>query len=104
MPIRTQHNGPDYELVISGRLDGALANELEEKLISVIKEGATRVAVNMAEVNFLCSAGIRALLQYARQMKNSGKSLVVASPSPEVLSVLETTGFAEMILERPESR
>jgi anti-anti-sigma factor len=88
--------------MVSGRVDGQLANELEIIILAAMKEGATAIAVNMAEANFLCSAGIRVLLQYARQMKNQGKSLVVSSPSAEVNSVLQSTGFAQMILEKPQ--
>jgi anti-anti-sigma factor len=99
MPLRTNQHGSDHELVLSGRVDGQLANELEVAIIASNKAGAHFIAINMAEVNFLCSAGIRVLLQYARQMKKEGKRLVVASPSPEVNSVLQSTGFAQLILE-----
>jgi anti-sigma B factor antagonist len=104
MPLRTIQNGSDYELLVSGRVDGQLANELEIAILAVIKGGASSIAINMAEVNFLCSAGIRVLLQYARQMKNAGKALQVSSPSAEVKAVLESTGFATMILENPQRR
>lgn len=104
MSLRTNHHGTDYEIVLSGRLDGEAANNLEIAILAMIQEGAQTVAVNMAAVNFLCSAGIRVLLQYARQMRAAGKSLVVSSPSPEVNSVLQSTGFAELILEANQKR
>ena len=100
MPLRTNQHGNDHEILVSGRVDGQLANDLEVAILASTKAGATSIVVNMAEANFLCSAGIRVLLQYARQLKNAGKSLVVSSPSPEVNSVLQSTGFAQMILER----
>lgn len=99
MPIRTTKNGDTVELLVSGRVDGEAANQLELEILNAIRGGAGKIFVNMADVNFLCSAGIRVLLQYWRQMKNSGKSLQVASPSAEVNSVLETTGFRNMIVE-----
>lgn len=99
MAIRTTTNGENHELLVSGRVDGDAANQLELEILNAIRGGANRIYVNMAEVNFLCSAGIRVLLQYWRQMKNSGKTLQVASPSAEVNSVLETTGFRNMIVE-----
>jgi anti-sigma B factor antagonist len=104
MLIRTLNRGADVEFVVSGRLDGAVANELEIKIIEAVKNGATSLIVNMADVNFLCSAGIRVLLQYARQMRLAGKSLLVASPSEAAATVLHSTGFAEMILESLQKR
>jgi len=53
--------------------------------------------VNLAQATFLCSAGIRVLLQYHRQMKNKGLTFLVTRPSPEVSSALEMTGFPELV-------
>jgi anti-anti-sigma factor len=87
------------ELFVSGRVDGQMANELEVVVLDAIRSGAKTLYVNMAEANFLCSAGLRVLLQYWRQMKNGGKTLWVANPSPEVDSVLAMTGFREQMVE-----
>lgn len=99
MALKTNQYGNEHEIMVGGRVDGQLANELELSVLASIKAGATSIIINMAEANFLCSAGIRVLLQYARQMKNTGKSLLVSSPSPEVHTVLQSTGFAQLILE-----
>jgi anti-anti-sigma factor len=56
--------------------------------------------VNLSNATFLCSAGLRVLLQYWRQMKSSQGSLLATRPSPEVDAVLGTSGFREMIVEK----
>ena len=90
------------ELFVSGRLDGAASNELEIQVLEVIRSGAKTLYINLAEATFLCSAGLRVLLQYWRQMKNGGKTLRVVNPSPEVDSVLTMTGFrAQMVQGAP---
>ena len=99
MPINTKTNGDGVELFLAGRVDGAMANELEVAVLEAIRSGAKTLYINMAEATFLCSAGLRVLLQYWRQMKNGGKQLYVASPSPEVDSVLVMTGFREQMVE-----
>jgi anti-anti-sigma factor len=98
MQISKQTTGDSCELFLNGRVDGAGANELEVEILAVMRAGAKTIYVNFAEATFLCSAGLRVLLQYWRQMKNAGKALIVANPSPEVDSVLTMTGFrAEMV-------
>lgn len=99
MPITKQSTTDSVELFLSGRIDGAMANELEVAVLEAIRSGAKTLYINMAEATFLCSAGLRVLLQYWRQMKNGGKQLYVASPSPEVDSVLVMTGFREQMVE-----
>jgi anti-anti-sigma factor len=99
MPITKQPSGESVELFISGRIDGALANDLEVTLLETVRGGAKTIYINLAEATFLCSAGLRVLLQYWRQMKNAGKTLWVANPSPEVDSVLTMTGFRAQMVE-----
>ena len=99
MPIKKQLLGESVELLVSERIDGALANELEITLLETIGSGTKTIYVNLAEATFLCSAGLRVLLQHWRQMKNAGKALWVANPSPEVDSVLTMTGFRAQMVE-----
>jgi anti-anti-sigma factor len=97
MDIQKTSFGDDLELLLAGRVDGAAANQLEIEVLDAMKRGAKGILVNLAQATFLCSAGIRVLLQYHRQMKGKGGKLLVTRPSPEVLVALEMTGFPELI-------
>lgn len=99
MQISKQASGDSCEIFLNGRIDGAAANDLEVEVLAVIRTGVKTVHINMAEATFLCSAGLRVLLQYWRQMRNGGKTLWVANPSPEVDAVLAMTGFREQMVE-----
>jgi len=90
--------------MVEGRLDGALANQLEVEILNLIRENAQQIYVNLANSDFICSAGIRVLLQYYRQMKNSNKVLLVTRPSAAIQSTLDMTGFKNLIVEGSESK
>ena len=92
------------EFVVQGRVDGAAANELEIEILAAVRSGVPAIYVNLSDVTFLCSAGLRVLLQYWRQMKNANRVLYVTKPSPEVDSVLKMTGFREQIVEGAQPR
>ena len=100
MEIRKIPTGETQQLFISGRIDGAGANQLEEEILTTMRTGAKTILVNLSEATFLCSAGLRVLLQYWRQMKNSQRVLLATRPSPEVDAVLAATGFKEQIVEK----
>jgi anti-sigma B factor antagonist/stage II sporulation protein AA (anti-sigma F factor antagonist) len=100
MDIRSIVTGESHELLVAGRIDGAGANQLEEEILKAIRAEAKTIYVNLSGATFLCSAGLRVLLQYWRQMKNSGRALLASRPSPEVDSVLSTSGFRELIVEK----
>jgi len=80
-----------------GRVDGIAANQLEIEIIDAINKKAKAIYVNLAQATFLCSAGIRVLLQYHRQMKGKGLTLLATRPSPEVQTALDLTGFKELV-------
>jgi anti-anti-sigma factor len=100
MEIRHVVTGDTCEILVSGRIDGAGANQLEVEILGVIRSGVKSIYVNLIDATFLCSAGLRVLLQYWRQMKNSQRALYATRPSPEVDAVLATSGFREVLVEK----
>jgi anti-anti-sigma factor len=100
MDIEKKITGTTYELLISGRIDGEGANKLEEELLATIRTGANPIYVNLSQATFLCSAGLRVLLQYWRQMMQNQRLLQATRPSPEVDAVLKTSGFREKLVEK----
>jgi anti-anti-sigma factor len=97
MPIRKNISGSSHELIVSGKIDGAAANEMELAVLTAIKAGAQEVFLNLSD--FICSAGIRVIMQYFRQMRTAGKKLLVTRPSPPVDAILDMTGFKGMVVE-----
>lgn len=89
-----------HELLVSGRVDGEGANALEVEILATMRAGASNIYINLSQATFLCSAGLRVLLQYWRQMKNAGRLLQATRPSPEVEAVLSTSGFKAMLVEK----
>jgi anti-anti-sigma factor len=98
MEMQNFVTGDVVEIRIRGRIDGDAANLLEEEILK-LRSKASAIYVNLSEATFLCSAGLRVLLQYWRSMKNVNKVLQVTTPSAEVDSVLSTTGFRQSLVE-----
>lgn len=99
MEITKITRGDNWELMVPGRIDGTMANQLEVEILTTIKTGAKEIFINLSQAEWMCSAAIRVILQYYRQMKNSGKVLVVTRPSTAILDILEMTGFKDVIVE-----
>jgi anti-anti-sigma factor len=100
MEIQKRITGDTHELLVTGRVDGEGANQLEVEVLAAIRGQARTIYVNLSQATFLCSAGLRVLLQYWRQLKNQQRVLLVTNPSPEADAVLTTTGFREQIVEQ----
>lgn len=104
MQITSLRSGDDWELMVPGRIDGAAANQLEIEILAAIKAGAKSIYVNLSQAEWICSAGIRVLLQYYRQMKGLDKVLRVSRPSAAIEEILEMTGFKDLVMERTCAR
>jgi anti-anti-sigma factor len=72
------------------------------QVLNSVKAGAKEIFINLSEADFLCSAGIRVIMQYWRQLKSQGKKLMVTRPSPAIDDILAMTGFREAIVENPK--
>ena len=97
MEIQKKTSGDSLELLLNARVDGMAANELEVEVLAAMKQGVRAIYVNLSLATFLCSAGLRVLLQYHRQMKGRGLKLLVTRPSADVAATLEMTGFPELV-------
>ena len=56
-----------------------------------------RVFVDLSQVDFLASIGIRLLVLTAKSVATRGGKMVLLAPTPEVQSVLEITGIPSII-------
>ena len=81
------------ELLLDGRLDTATAPSAQEAFLNVANEYA-EVELNLADLAYISSAGLRALLMLQKQVNKTGGSLVITNAKPAVKEVFEITGFA----------
>ena len=91
------------ELRIRGRLDGYWADHLQHSLAETMREGHDRIRLDLSDVRFMSSAGIAVVMKCYKQLQRIDGSLVVTRPSPQVRTVLEMTGLANMLIEAGES-
>jgi anti-sigma B factor antagonist len=103
MSIQKNISKGNWEFLVRGRIDGNMANQLEIEILAAMRDEANSIFINLSEADYICSAGIRVLLQYYRQMKKKEKTLCVTQPSVEIDSILELTGFKDLIVEKPAS-
>ena len=85
-------------LILKGRITSDTAAILGRKLDEVIKT-KNRIVLNMQQVSFLSSGGIRVLLMYYKITKGQGGSFYVESPSNNVVNVLGLIALDEMLLK-----
>jgi anti-anti-sigma factor len=98
MEINKQRLGDVLELQVRGRLDGYWADHLSQSLDDAVREGARNLRLNLSEVSYLSSAGIRVLFRAHKQLSAIQGSFSVSEPSEAVRSILELTGLMDLLI------
>ena len=89
-------------VTIDGSVDGSTAAALVGSLREQIGGGGSRLVANLAGVDYMSSAGLRALLETVKETRQHGGDLRLASVRPEVLRVLELSGFTGILQVYPD--
>ncbi len=95
--IREQPAGGWIELRVSGRLDSYWADHFKAELEDVVRSGLHKVRLNLADVSYLSSAGISALLWCHKHLDSVRGKLVICSPSPAVEDILDTARLGKVL-------
>jgi anti-sigma B factor antagonist len=84
-------------LALRGRLDTAGVGEVELRFTSHTVPRGKPLLLDMSEVTFLASLGLRMLLTVARALEHRGAKTVLLSPQPAVRQVLNLSGFDQLM-------
>lgn len=86
---------------LSGRLDSATSPAAERELAAEL-ERSDRFLMDLGEVEYVSSAGLRVFLVLAKQARTSVTALGLCSLRREVADVFEISGFSTLFTIFPE--
>lgn len=95
LDVTTHHDGDQAVLVLAGELDPHTAPILEAAIGDAVGNGAAAVALDLSEVRFIDSSGLRVILAARQEGLNTDRPLTVRSPSPNARRLLELTGLLD---------
>lgn len=95
MKVTFQRGENEITLKIVGRIDTITAPDLEE-IINDDIEGTEKLILDIEEVEYISSAGLRVLLAAQKKMNKLGM-MKVTNVRAEVMEVFELTGFTDFL-------
>jgi anti-sigma B factor antagonist len=90
--VRTQ-NGISV-VAVHGDLDSTSAGPAQRHITEVVSE-ARDLAIDLSDVEYLSSAGLRVLLLLYRQSQALGINVVLVGVSSDLAAVMRATGFLD---------
>jgi anti-anti-sigma factor len=87
-----------------GRVDGVNAHELENCLSEIIEEGTGTIILDLAELKYISSAGLRVILTTVKKLKAQKRELFLSGLKGPVENVFKISGFGAIlkIFDTPE--
>lgn len=79
-------------VVLEGSIDGKTAPQIREELSPTLQQ-TQNLVIDMSQVDYLSSAGLRLLLLLYREITARKGKLVLLRVSPEIRTVMSHTGF-----------
>jgi anti-anti-sigma factor len=77
----------------SGRIDANTAQAFEEESLRHVNASLNRIIIDFSLLDYLSSAGLRALLIIARGVKNQGGDAIMCSLPDNINNVIKISGF-----------
>jgi anti-anti-sigma factor len=82
---------------IHGRLDAASSPGLEAALLPSVGPDSNRIVLDLRDVEFVSSGGLRVILQLCRELRSHSGILGVFGAAPSVQNVFRITGIARIL-------
>lgn len=93
MDIDTLKQGNVTVVAVTGKLDAVTSPTFEQRVRDTVDAGNHAIVVDLARLDYISSAGLRALLVLAKQVKAKGGKACLAGVTGDVRSVFEMSGF-----------
>ena len=95
MEARINREGKHLSVKISDRLDAQTAPELDDTLFPQL-EGIESLSIDLSELVYISSAGLRVLLRCQKIMNEQGE-MKVSGVDGQVREIFEASGFDQIL-------
>ena len=82
---------------LSGQLGSTTYGEVSDRLVKMVKDGVDKILLNLKDLEFITSAGLRSILVPAKLQKGRSGQLMMCEANETVSEILKTSGFVDLI-------
>ena len=96
METSTTIDGASATIALTGTLTVASTSRLEAAFAD-LPEDATDITLDLTELEYVASAGLRVIVSQAKKASQNGGSLRITNPNDEVMEVFDVTGLVDIL-------
>ena len=88
-------NGSELTIRMEGRLDTTTSPVLESEMKTSL-DGVEKLVLDLKDLQYISSAGLRVLLSAQKTMNRQG-SMIVRNASADIKEIFDVTGFSDIL-------
>jgi anti-sigma B factor antagonist len=96
LSIETDNRQSVSVMKVKGRVDSETAPELDDALTKLLQNNKNKIVLNLQDVNYMSSAGLRAMVKAYQSANKSGGDVRLAAVSEPIEVILRTVGMLQM--------
>ena len=96
MEIAEERAGNVLIVAFKGRLDASSSSVAEKRLLDRIAAGEHRLVIDLADLDYVSSVGLRVLLLAAKRIKAVQGQIAVCALKPTIATIFDIAGFATL--------
>ena len=97
MKVERKKNDAGIEILqVSGRIDPSTSNQLEEEINSVLSAGQSKLVLNLSEVDFISSTGLRIFLSALKKVKAQNGDVKICCMNSNIEKIFKIAGFVSL--------
>lgn len=96
MEITEQKSAGVVTLRLSGRLDTTTAPAFEARILGGIESGDRHVVIDLAQLDYISSAGLRVIVLAGKRLNAANGKLVLCSLKDRVREVFDIAGLSSI--------
>lgn len=96
MKMKLVNRGDSADVLLIGRLDVLAAPDAEKALLDVAGR-FNSVTLDLAQLEYISSAGLRAIKSFYVAIRQKGGLYAVKNVSKPIMDVFEATGFVRLL-------
>ena len=97
MQIKSDISSKNIVISLIGRLDTITSPQLEEEINSFSLENIETVILDLKELEYISSAGLRVVLMIHKKMNKLGGQLKLINVNDMILNIFDMTGLSEFL-------
>lgn len=96
MTVTKNIDGDKLVVNIEGRLDTITAPQLENELSDIFAD-IKHLVFDLANLEYMSSAGLRVMLSTHKKMVAEGGDLVIKNANEDIMEIFDITGFMDIL-------